>query len=98
MDELTKTVSFRLPAAHAKQLSDRGAKENLSIGEYARTLVLAVLTNTSSARSGDDLAAVHKSLDALREDLATATVAVLVGAGKTTAAEAEDWVRKTLLR
>lgn len=93
----TQTISFRMPTAYAKQLAERGAKQNLSAGEQARRLVLEVLSDAAGEQTREDVAALREAVEKVREDLATATAALLVNAGKATVQDAQDWARKNLL-
>lgn len=97
MNEPMQTISFRMPAAFAKQLAERGTKQNLSAGEQARRIVLEVLSDAATEQTREDLAALRDAIEKVREDLATATAALLVNAGKTTVQDAQDWARRNLL-
>lgn len=97
-ESTTQTVSFRLPAALARQLAARGAAQNLSPGECARRIVLEALSDSANEQTREDLADLRHGLNRLREDLATATVALLVEAGNVDRAEAEAWAEQNLFR
>lgn len=96
MNEPTQTISFRLPSALVKQLTERGATQNLSLGECARRIVLDALSDSANEQTREDLAEIREGLERVREDLATATAALLVNAGKAEQAEAEAWVKQAL--
>lgn len=96
MNEPTQTISFRLPSALVKQLAERGATQNLSLGECARRIVLDALSDSANEQTREDLAEIREGLERVREDLATATAALLVSAGKAEQAEAEAWVKQAL--
>lgn len=96
MNEPTQTVSFRLASATVKQLADRAAGEHLSLGEAARRIVLDALSDTAGQQTREDLAELRVTLERIREDIATATAALLVNAGKSNDAAAQEWVRRSL--
>ncbi|MCK6484540.1 MAG: hypothetical protein L6R00_10455 [Phycisphaerae bacterium] len=97
MPDPTQSISFRLPGTLARQLAEIGARESLSPGEYARRLVLDRLTDRQTEELQSELAALRGLAEKLRDDLATATAALLVNAGKTSVADAQAWVQKNLL-
>lgn len=97
MNQPMQTISFRLPIPFARQLAQQGAEHNQSSGEYARQLVTEALADVHREELRTELAAVRDAVQRLREDLATIAAALLVNAGKATAAQAEEWVRTTLL-
>lgn len=80
----------------AKQLAERGASQNLSVGEFARRIVLDALSDSTNEQTREDLAELREQIQHLREDHATATAALLVDAGKISQSEAEAWVRRSL--
>lgn len=96
MNDRTQTVSFRLPTVFANQLTQRGAEQHMSPGEFARRIVLDALGDTSGQQTREELAELREGLERIREDLATAAAALLVNAGKVSADEAQTWVRETL--
>lgn len=98
MNEPTQTISFRLPSALVKQLAERGATQNFSLGECARRIVLDALSDSTNEQTREDLAELREGLERLREDLATATAALLVNAGKVDQTEAEAWARQSLFK
>ncbi len=96
MSEPTQTISFRLPSALIKQLTERATAQSLSVGECDSQMVLNILSDSANEQTREDLAELRAGLERLREDLATATAALLVNAGKATQTDAEAWVRQSL--
>ena len=89
------TVGFRLDEASYHRLLDYAASEGVSVHEMARNQVLRAL-----AGDGDLLALeghllmVLKGLTLLRGDVATATEALLVNAGRVKPEQAKEWVNQ----
>jgi len=92
MAERSETVSFRLPASLAGQLRELATQAGESPGEHARRLVSDAITN----RHHEEITEVKETLQKLREDMATAVVALLIRAGKAENHEAEEWVKRNL--
>jgi hypothetical protein len=97
MRERSQPVSFRLSPTFAKQLAKRAATHDESRGTHAKRLVIDALNDTDRERLYAELAELRKLIETLREDYATAFAALLVKLRVADAADAEDWVRKTLL-
>jgi len=98
MPERSEPISFRLPATYAKDLSRQAETHGDSVGEHARRIVVDALTDTRHQELREEVQELRKTVDALREDLATAVAVLLSRREPYTREEAEAWVRKTLLR
>lgn len=92
----TKPVSFRLDEHYLERLKSVAAKYGMSPGDYARRIVLDSLENTENRKVLDELRSMKHGISELRGDVVTATLALLVGAGKVNMEEAREWVSKNL--
>lgn len=111
MAEKTESVSFRLSASFAKELSERAAHNGESPGELARRLVIEALTDSQRARLTSQLdevrasvGAVERSVSKLRGDIATSLAGMLKYLSpaipedaRMTTKQIEDWIRQRLL-
>lgn len=93
------TISFKLDSALTKALEERaGLLKQPSPHLAARQIVIDFLTDAEPIRLREEVAELRNEITRLRTDLATATVALLVQAGKITdVEEAQQWVARTLL-
>lgn len=92
----TTPVSFRLDEQYLDRLKKESSKYGMSAGDYARRVVLDALEDTEQRKVQDELRDVKRELAELRDDIATAVFALLVGAGKIEKGEARDWVSANL--
>lgn len=92
-----ENITFRLSAQHMRQLEQAAAELGMSRGEYARSLLVAALSNTTAQVVETKLGEIQKEIKRSRLDLAKATVALLVQAAKMPPKDAEQWVRERLL-
>lgn len=97
MQNRTTSVSFRLASTYAKLLAERAEKQGDSVGEHARRLVIDALTDAGREELRDQVGELTKLVHTLREDLATAAVALLSQKASYTRDEAEAWAKRTLL-
>ena len=99
MSDASKTVSFRLPDEFLHQLiSEAKLRKFKSHHDFARQLVINALGNTEADQQQAELRDLRRTIETLREDLATAAGAILAFAGQWTPEEARAWAQKTLLQ
>lgn len=92
------TVGFRLDEESHRLLCERAACLNISPHELARDQVKEALQGgEQDAGLATAIGLIHDEVAQLRVDVATATEALLMAAGKTKAEEARAWVRENLL-
>jgi len=93
------TVTFKLSDALTAQLEQKAQQCNCtSLHKCAQQIVVSYLEDTERIRIRTQMAELHREVIRLREDLATAVVALLLKAGKvTTPEEAKEWVERNLL-
>lgn len=96
MAAATRPVSFRLDEQYLERLKKEAAKYGMSAGDFARRLVIDTLEDTERRKVHDELRDVKRQIAELRDDVATAALALLVGAGKTEKEEAREWVQAHL--
>lgn len=89
-------VSFRLGAAHLKQLAKEGAGYKQSHHEHARQLVMEALNDAATERLEKRMMLLEGEVSELRSDLATAVEALLIVAGHYPAEKAREWVNRNL--
>ena len=92
-----RPISFRLPDSYYEQLAGEAAKFNLSVGEYARQIVIHRLLGKDGTQHSDELAELGTAIATLHRHLAAATIAVLHDAGKANLEEATKWVHANLV-
>ena len=90
------TVAFRLPSPYCERLTQEAAKVQMSVGEFARRLVIEQLTDDTEARVLEEVAGIREAIDKLDEHVAAATIAILHDAGKADLAAAVRWVHRNL--
>jgi hypothetical protein len=89
-------ISFRLPANLKKELAERAAEFGLSPGEFARKMVIEALQNDFPAKVLAELARILRTTQAVRDDIETATLGVMITAGNQPIEVAEAWLRDNL--
>ena len=94
MKEAKKTVAFRLEPEMLSLLSDKAKQLGVSPGCYARLLVIDGLLSDSSLL--EELRDIVERQQRHERHLKTATVALLVDAGKASVEDAEAFVRDNL--
>jgi hypothetical protein len=92
----TRPVSFRLDEQYLERLKKEAARYGISAGDYARRIVLDTLEDTERHKTQDELRELKRQIAELRNDVATAVMALLVGAGKVDMDEARAWVSANL--
>lgn len=90
-EEETETVSFRLDPLFHKRLSEAAFLRRMSAGEYARSIVLDVLSDAREDIFKEEIARI-------REDIAVSVEAMLAFAGTIEQEKAHAWVNKNLRR
>ncbi|HWD40386.1 MAG TPA: hypothetical protein VG944_16170 [Fimbriimonas sp.] len=85
------TVGFRLDPLYLDRLTKAGAREGLSPGEYARRLVTRGLEDTTNEQFAHQV-------KRLRESLADAFYALLTMKFGSSEAEAESFIKDTILK
>jgi len=93
------TISFKLEPVLAKALEERARLlKQPSLHIAARQILIESLTDAQRTRLCEEVEKLTQEVTRLRTDLATATVALLVQAGRINdVEEARQWVAKTLL-
>jgi endonuclease III-like uncharacterized protein len=94
MKQAKKTVAFRLEAELLKLLTAKAKELEISPGAYARILVTEALLGDSDLL--EELREVAERQLRHEQHLRTATVALLVDAGKASVEDAEAFVRDNL--
>ena len=94
--DTTPTVSFRLPQNLFDRLEEEAKCQGRGVHEHARKLITDVLEDAQREQLQDQVRELGAGLIALREDLAVAIEAVLVGAGRVGRDEARAWVSDNL--
>jgi hypothetical protein len=94
MKETKKTIAFRLEPELLKLLSERAKDLGVSPGAYARILVTEGLLGDSSLL--EELREMAERQQRHERNLKTATLALLVDAGKASVEDAEAFVRDNL--
>lgn len=89
---LIDTIGFRLDPHYVRRLTSAGARDGLSPGEYARTLVIRSLEDETSEQR------FASELRSLREALADTFYAFLTMKCGVAAEEADTFVKETILR
>ena len=96
-EEASKPVNFRVSPELSKRLEAEAEKAGMSRGEYARRLLIECLDDTERERVRHDIAELREEVVKLREDLATAVMALLVRGEPYSVEEAKAWVIRRLL-
>ena len=92
-----RPISFRLPDSYYARLAEEAARFNLSVGEYARQIVIHGMDGGSAGQLVDEVAELGTAIATLHEHLAAATVALLHDAGKADIEDAAQWVHANLI-
>lgn len=98
MKERSNNISFRIPSTVSALLEEKAKERGQSPGTYARQLVLDSLNDKNTEELRHDLDELRDQVTKLREDLATAVVALLVNDEPKDEEQAKAWVRNTLMR
>ncbi len=91
-------LTIRLPHALDEQLTQRAAAAEMTRGKLAKRLLIDAIADHRHHELRSELTELRHYMTVMREDLATAVIALLVGAGKSSRKEATAWVKKTLLK
>jgi hypothetical protein len=89
----SENITFRLPAAFHNTLVDWATTEKTSHNLLAKRIVIEAIRRNALT---EELASMQQQLSDLRKDLAVATRALLVMAGKVKDEEASAWVKRNL--
>lgn len=89
----SENTSFRLPVAFHNTLVDWATTEKTSHNLLAKRIVIEAIRRNALT---EELTAIQRQLADLRKDLAVATRALLVMAGKAKDEEAAAWVKRNL--
>jgi hypothetical protein len=88
---------FRLDPAIAKKLETEAEKRGLTAGRYARLLVIDALSESDDEnRVPEQLEALRDEVQTLKENLVTATIAILQTAAELPEEEVRKWVDENL--
>jgi hypothetical protein len=82
-----RTIAFRIPEATYRELEARGLRDGLSAGQVAQRMVLDALADANHA----EVVALVKRL---RSELALGVMTLLADAGKASAEDAKEFVRR----
>lgn len=96
MSGYTKQISFRIAEEHSEELERRAKMSGKSQHEYAREILIAVLTRSPAEETRNRVAEVQDELHRLREDLHTSVVGLMMMAGKATLEDATEFVANKL--
>jgi hypothetical protein len=96
MANQNKTVAFRLHDALAARLATQASERQLSIGEFARQIVIEHLGNAAQKQVLDAVANSQETIVRLEKQLRLMTVTLLCNAGHAEPDEALDWVQNHL--
>ena len=94
----SQQVSFRLAGEYADELDRRAAARGVSRGDYARQMLIALLTSDSAEETRNRIAEVQDEVQKLRQELWTSVAALLAHAGKAEPKAAQEWVKNTLVK
>ena len=98
MKPASESVSFRVSPELSKRLEAEATKHGMSRGEYARRLMIDALEDTEREHLRHELAELRGEVGKLREDVATAVMALLTRAGPVSVEEAKAWVKSRFFR
>src|SRR5689334_11746842 len=89
---------FRLDPSIAKKLETEAEKRGLTAGRYARLLVVDALSegDTDEDPVHEEIRALRDEVQALKENLQTATVAILATSSELEEAEVRKWAEENL--
>jgi hypothetical protein len=88
---------FRLDPALAKKLEAEAEKRRLTPGRYARLLVIDALTDRGDEEALSlELRALRDEVEALKDNLTTATIAILQTATELPEEEVRKWADENL--
>ena len=92
-----QNVGYRIDAETRQLLGERCARLGVSPHEWARHCLLTLL-HEDADRSGwqTAVASLHHEINDLRNDLALATQALLIVAGKMPEEKAREWIGRNL--
>lgn len=94
-----ETIAFRLSPALMQELIRRAEEERISPDKLAARYVTEALSGVWQQSMTDELGLLRADIRTLRENLATATAALLVFAGREKdAASARTWAERNLLQ
>lgn len=91
-----KTIAFRLHDSLVARLTTQAEERQMSVGEYARLIVIEQLSSSGSAELRDAAAENLKLLKGLEVQLRKATFTLLCNAGSAEPREAFEWVEANL--
>ncbi len=97
MKPQSESVSFRVSAELGKRLEAQAAQCGMSRGEYARRLMIEVLDDAERERVRHEISELRELVGKLREDLATAVVALLARGDPMPKEQAMAWVKQRFL-
>ena len=87
-----EAISTRIPVPLAKKLDAQAESAGTTKGAYARELLIRGLSNSEDTDVDGQIQELRAEIAQLREDLATAVLALLVNGGKTSLEAAQQWV------
>lgn len=94
----SQQISFRLAAEYSEELEERAKIAGVSRGDYARQILISVLTENHEKETRNHLAEMQDELEQLRQDLWSSVTALLAYAGTVSAEEASAWVDENLMQ
>jgi len=91
----SETIGFRLGGELFAILADRAALQNLSIHQYARTVVVEAMLQSESIQSVHaEIAGARRESHQLRLDLVFSMKTLFMTAGKMPEQAAKEWVER----
>ena len=97
MKKNPQSIAFRLDEEYRDRLEKLAEENRVSPGQFARMIVISALEDSERLALRRDLEEMKSAVANLRRDLKNVALALLVGAGKNTAEQANKWA-KTHLR
>lgn len=97
MSKSDKVISFRLNGDALEEAEEASKRRAITVNELARESLLASLSSDEEIhRVGLRVTSIESELSELRRDLAVATQAILITAGKVSPEDAEKFAREKL--
>jgi len=97
MEKTGKVIAFRLPVEALEQAEEAAKRRASTVNDLARdSLLFSLSTESELHKMVLKMANMESELSELRRDLAVATQAILVTAGKVSPEEAEKFAREKL--
>jgi len=96
MNSPSQTLSVRLAPEFLKLLNEEAERDGKKPSDCARRHLIRALTDANQTELRAEIEQLHKDFRAMRGDLATLSLYLLVKVGKEKPEQAEAWVRENL--